>query len=84
MQTDLRNHFIGIDLQCVGSVIRGLVGLPTIVQGIGVPPEGVALILGVDRILDMTRTTVNVSGDLTASVVMENWLHDEISTEQDH
>lgn len=52
----------------------GIVILATIVQGIGVPPEGIALILGVDRILDMTRTAVNVSGDLTASVVMNKWL----------
>ena len=57
----------------------GIVILATIVQGIGVPPEGVALILGVDRILDMTRTAVNVTGDLTASVVMENWLKDDMS-----
>jgi proton glutamate symport protein len=55
----------------------GIVILATIVQGIGVPPEGVALILGVDRILDMTRTAVNVSGDLTASVVMERWLSED-------
>lgn len=58
----------------------GIVILATIVQGIGVPPEGVALILGVDRILDMTRTAVNVSGDLTASVVMEGWLNDDMIT----
>jgi DAACS family dicarboxylate/amino acid:cation (Na+ or H+) symporter len=32
-----------------------------------VPPEGIAIILGVDRILDMCRTTLNVSGDLTAA-----------------
>jgi DAACS family dicarboxylate/amino acid:cation (Na+ or H+) symporter len=34
-------------------------------QTVGVPGEGVALILGVDRILDMCRTTLNVTGDLT-------------------
>ncbi len=61
----------------------GIVILATIVQGIGVPPEGVALILGVDRILDMTRTAVNVSGDLTASVVMESWLNDDIIDAKD-
>jgi DAACS family dicarboxylate/amino acid:cation (Na+ or H+) symporter len=33
----------------------------------GVPPEGIAIVLGVDRILDMSRTTVNVCGDLTAT-----------------
>ena len=33
----------------------------------GVPAEGIAIVLGVDRILDMSRTTVNVCGDLTAT-----------------
>ncbi len=33
----------------------------------GVPPEGIAIILGIDRILDMSRTTVNVIGDLCAT-----------------
>ncbi len=34
----------------------------------GVPGEAIAIVLGVDRILDMSRTTVNVFGDLTAAV----------------
>jgi DAACS family dicarboxylate/amino acid:cation (Na+ or H+) symporter len=34
----------------------------------GIPPEGLGLILGVDRFLDMCRTTLNVSGDLAAAV----------------
>ena len=38
---------------------------------VGVPPEGIAIILGVDRILDMSRTTVNVSGDISASVYVD-------------
>jgi DAACS family dicarboxylate/amino acid:cation (Na+ or H+) symporter len=37
---------------------------------VGVPPESIAVILGVDRILDMCRTTLNVSGDLTAAVYL--------------
>ena len=57
----------------------GIVILATILQGIGVPASGIALILGVDRILDMCRTTVNVSGDLTACVVMDKWIGDDIS-----
>lgn len=36
----------------------------------GIPPEGIGLILGVDRFLDMCRTTVNVGGDLVGSVVV--------------
>jgi proton glutamate symport protein len=49
----------------------GIIILATILQGIGVPVEGIALILGVDRILDMCRTTINVTGDLTATLVMK-------------
>lgn len=52
----------------------GIVILATIVQGIGVPPSGVALIIGVDRILDMSRTAINVTGDLTACVIMNRWI----------
>ena len=37
---------------------------------VGVPPEGIGIILGVDRFLDMCRTTVNVTGDLAAAVVV--------------
>ncbi|MDO1559852.1 dicarboxylate/amino acid:cation symporter [Brevundimonas sp. 2R-24] len=37
---------------------------------VGVPVEGIGLILGVDRLLDMCRTTVNVTGDLAAAVVV--------------
>lgn len=52
----------------------GIVVLATILVGIGVPAEGIALIIGVDRILDMCRTTINVTGDLTATAVMDRWL----------
>jgi DAACS family dicarboxylate/amino acid:cation (Na+ or H+) symporter len=37
---------------------------------VGVPPQGIGLILGVDRLLDMCRTTLNVTGDLAAAVVV--------------
>jgi DAACS family dicarboxylate/amino acid:cation (Na+ or H+) symporter len=37
---------------------------------VGVPPEGIGLVLGVDRFLDMCRTTLNVTGDLAAAVVV--------------
>ena len=57
----------------------GIVVLATILQGVGVPTTGIALILGVDRILDMCRTTVNVSGDLTACVVMDRWISKDVA-----
>jgi Na+/H+-dicarboxylate symporter len=40
----------------------------------GIPPGGVALIMGVDRILDMSRTAINVTGDLVGCVVLERWI----------
>ncbi len=52
----------------------GIVVLATILSGIGVPPAGIGIILGVDRILDMCRTTINVTGDLTAVVIMDKWM----------
>ena len=38
---------------------------------VGVPPEGIAIILGVDRMLDMCRTVLNVTGDLVTATVVE-------------
>lgn len=48
----------------------GLIMLVIILEAIGVPSAGVALILGVDRILDMLRTTANVTGDATVSILV--------------
>ncbi len=48
----------------------GLIMLVLSLEAIGVPSAGVALILGVDRILDMLRTTANVTGDATVSVLI--------------
>lgn len=45
----------------------GIVTLTLVLQTIGIPLEGLALILGVDRILDMCRTVVNMTGDATCS-----------------
>lgn len=52
----------------------GIVILATILQTVGVPAAGIALIIGVDRVLDMSRTAVNVTGDLTACVVLGRWV----------
>lgn len=49
----------------------GIVILSTILIAAGIPPVGVVLLLGVDRILDMTRTMVNVTGDLTACLFFD-------------
>jgi Na+/H+-dicarboxylate symporter len=49
----------------------GIITLALVLRQAGVPETGIALILGVDRILDMLRTSVNVTGDLSAAVFVE-------------
>jgi dicarboxylate/amino acid:cation (Na+ or H+) symporter, DAACS family len=41
-----------------------------VLQSVGIPPEGIGIILGVDRFLDMCRTTLNVTGDLVCATVV--------------
>ena len=48
----------------------GLIMLAMVLQQVGLPVEGIALIIGVDRLLDMTRTAVNVAGDCTVSCIV--------------
>ncbi|MDA0524305.1 dicarboxylate/amino acid:cation symporter [Methanococcoides alaskense] len=52
----------------------GIVILALILSNVGVPTAGIALIIGVDRILDMCRTSVNVTGDLVTCVIMDKWV----------
>ena len=44
-----------------------------ILETVGVPGASIALILGIDRILDMARTVPNVTGDLVTSIVVDRW-----------
>lgn len=48
----------------------GIIMLVIVLQSVQVPVEGIALILGVDRILDMIRTAVNIAGDSAVAVVV--------------
>lgn len=45
--------------------------LTMVLASVGIPPEGLALILGIDRPLDMLRTAVNVTGDATVAVIVD-------------
>ena len=54
-----------------------IVILAMMLDNIGIPQAGLALLLGVDRILDMCRTVINVLGDMTASVVVDNLVADQ-------
>ncbi|HRG89989.1 MAG TPA: cation:dicarboxylase symporter family transporter, partial [Chitinophagales bacterium] len=47
--------------------------LAAILVSLGIPAEAIGIIIGVDRILDMCRTVINVTGDLTAAVVVSAW-----------
>lgn len=65
---------VGAAIGTPGTPGVGIVVLGGTLAKLGVPPESIGLILSVDRFLDMCRTVVNVSGDLTASVVMDRIL----------
>ena len=57
----------------------GIVILSSILIAAGIPPIGVILLLGVDRILDMTRTMINVTGDLTACLFFDRRMRTRIN-----
>ena len=51
----------------------GLIMTTVVFTQVGIPLEAVALIAGVDRILDMIRTSINVVGDVASAIVVTNW-----------
>jgi DAACS family dicarboxylate/amino acid:cation (Na+ or H+) symporter len=76
VELSLLQQLLILMLCILGSV--GAAGVPggslpviaMILAMFGIPPEGIGLILGVDRFLDMCRTTVNVGGDLVGTMVI--------------
>lgn len=52
----------------------GMIILSSVLQSAGIPTEGIIIIIGVERILGMFRTAINVTGDLTACVVFNRWI----------
>ena len=48
----------------------GVIMLTMVLQSVGLPVEGIALVAGIDRIFDMIRTAINILGDITCSVVV--------------
>ncbi|WP_342270563.1 dicarboxylate/amino acid:cation symporter [Rickettsia endosymbiont of Orchestes rusci] len=49
-----------------------LIMLPMVLSSVHLPIEGVAIIAGIDRILDMLRTTINITGDATITLIIDN------------
>lgn len=68
---------VGAAVGSPGTPGVGIVILAMVLTTVGIPAEGVALIMGVDRILDMCRTSVNVAGDLAAAKLMDVWIGGE-------
>jgi Na+/H+-dicarboxylate symporter len=64
---------VGASIGSPGTPGMGIVILSVILSGLGIPLSGLGLILSVDRILDMCRTTVNVTGDLAASTFINRF-----------
>ncbi|MBY6063526.1 dicarboxylate/amino acid:cation symporter [Pseudidiomarina sediminum] len=63
----------------------GLIMLAMVLGQVGLPVEGIGLIIGVDRLLDMTRTSVNVTGDAMVSLIVaksEGELDEEIFNDE--
>jgi len=67
---------VGASIGSPGTPGVGIVILSLVLNSVGIPVAGIALIMGVDRLLDMCRTTANVFGDMVASKVMERWVGD--------
>jgi len=72
---------VGASIGSPGTPGIGIVILSLVLDSVGIPVAGIALIMGVDRLLDMSRTMVNVCGDMVATKVLERWLGDEPEVE---
>jgi Na+/H+-dicarboxylate symporter len=51
-----------------------MVMLVIVLQSVGLETAGIALIVAVDRILDMMRTVINVTGDAMTAVLVDRWM----------
>lgn len=51
----------------------GMIMLAMVLTSVNLPVEGIALIAGIDRLFDMGRTTLNITGDATAALAVSNW-----------
>lgn len=74
----LQDYLVIIVTATLGSIggagIPGasLIMLPMVLSSINLPIEGVAIIAGIDRLLDMLRTTINITGDATITLIIDS------------
>lgn len=72
--------FMTASLAAIGAAAipgAGLITMSIVLGAVGLPLEGIGLILAVDRLLDMFRTTVNVFGDAVGTIVVDSFLSDD-------
>ena len=75
MDKQIQVILVGI-LASIGSVGvpgAGLIMSSMVFTQVGIPLEGIAIIAGIDRVLDMARTSLNILGDATGAVVVSKW-----------
>ena len=58
----------------------GMVMLAMVLQSVGLPLDGIALVAGVDRIFDMGRTTVNITGDASCTIIVSHLLKKKLAS----
>ena len=74
----LQNYLMLILTCTLGSI--GAAGIPSgsiifmgmVLSSVGLPVEGIGIILGVDRLLDMVRTTINITGDSAITLMVDS------------
>jgi len=72
--------FMTASLAAIGAAAipgAGLITMSIVLGAVGLPLEGIGLILAVDRVLDMFRTTVNVFGDAVGTIFVDSFMKDE-------
>lgn len=78
VELQAHDYFVIVLTATLGSIggagIPGasLIMLPMVLSSVNLPIEGVALIAGIDRILDMLRTTINITGDATITLIVDS------------
>ena len=73
--TDFMTVIITATIASVGTAgipSVGLITLSMVLESVGLPVEGIAIIMGIDRILDMARTAVNITGDASGTMIVAN------------
>jgi len=56
--------------------------MSSVISTVGIPPGGIALLMSVGRILDMSCTSLNVAGDVVACLGMDKWIGSRSSDEE--